>query len=185
MSDKFEENPNPIQSFCAKHWVALITFFSIIFVVFVGGYFFVHSAHEIKQHNQEQFDKAIALIDQENYIAAWEILDEIGISWKGVKKTMEEIMVPYFDQKILQALPEQSYEEQMEALKGYSVEEERERLMKECQLAEADRLYGQEDYVEALALYLGVLDPEEDAEQLLDCIRKMEEKYGLTEILDT
>lgn len=149
-------------------------------------FIFFSLADHTKQALTKEYNHALELIDQGEYIAAWELLDKIGYDWGDVKETMASIADEYEqalqarkDETVVASLPSLSYQEQKEALASMYDKEKSDALYLEYSLKEAYRLYNAQEYYEALGLFLIIpedLRSEDFDEIVFDCLNHISDK---------
>lgn len=155
--------------------------FTLLFAAFAFAFFY--SANLTKQALTKEYNQALELIEQGEYIAAWDILDRIGVTWGNVKETMLSIADEYElalqvqkDEATIATLPDLSYQEQKEVLASMYDKAKSDTLYLECSQKEAYRLYEAKQYYEALGLFLIIPeDMRTDGyeETVLDCMNQI------------
>lgn len=193
MDDKFPPPPSPWQTLkdflIGERWVATRKVLKIVaWAAFLGAWLFIFFslADHTKQALTKEYNHALELIDQGEYIAAWELLDKIGYDWGDVKETMASIADEYEqalqarkDETVVASLPSLSYQEQKEALASMYDKEKSDALYLEYSLKEAYRLYNAQEYYEALGLFLIIpedLRSEDFDEIVFDCLNHISDK---------
>lgn len=150
-----------------KFLKALFNIVVILFILFVIMMF--HVAHEIRVENTERYNNALRLIENEQYLEAYDILEEIGVGWGNVSKTMAEIYPKVVQLKLLDEIPSLPYEQQLDKIKLLNDKELAAELYNLYSTKEADRLYKLKDYRNALSLYLVTANYQCNKDAIFDC----------------